>query len=383
MLEFFRLPTGRVAPGRRSTPTSFQPGIEVLEERAVPAAAPLTIVDLTTAGAKQEVNGALFQQTDTQPTGTGVIHSFVRLQAHGKNAVAQGVNTDARPLQMDENNSPVFTRSLQLSEIPIVTIDGVAYREFLLDINQKASSPILSLDEVRMYVGTSGNLNGYNATTKQFAGLDPIYDLDTTTRDNSVRLNGNLTHGSGSGDMFLYIPVAAFSGSSGNYLYLYSKFGATKASNGGFEEWAVRTPNAPPALASLSGFVYFDADTSFSFEEGETGEGADSGLPQVTLILRGTNDLGETVEIQVQTNMNGFYSFDNLRPGEYSITEYRPANYSDGAQTVGTVNGTPEGDATISLDGYMMFENITVFGGMTGLHYDFGHLLSEEPPPGT
>ena len=54
-----------------------------------------------------------------------VIHDFVRLFSSGNASVEQGYNTDARPLQFNENNSHVFTHSLQLGDIPIVTVNGV------------------------------------------------------------------------------------------------------------------------------------------------------------------------------------------------------------------------------------------------------------------
>jgi hypothetical protein len=45
--------------------------------------------------------------------------------------------------------------------------------------------------------------------------------------DNAVALNYALNTGSGSGDMFLYVPIAAFAGfGSGDDVTLYSHFGA-------------------------------------------------------------------------------------------------------------------------------------------------------------
>src|SRR5207237_7126692 len=96
---------------------------------------------------------------------------------------------------------------LQLADVPVVTHDGVAYREFLLDINQKSSSPLLSLDELRFYVGNAGNLTGYDTTMNQIAGLHPVYDLDAQG-DNAVLLNASLGHGSGSGDLLVDVPDA-------------------------------------------------------------------------------------------------------------------------------------------------------------------------------
>src|SRR5689334_22183195 len=49
-----------------------------------------TTLDLTTAGASGDINGATFTQVPMQPTGTGYIGSFLRIQNIG---VEQGYNT--------------------------------------------------------------------------------------------------------------------------------------------------------------------------------------------------------------------------------------------------------------------------------------------------
>src|SRR4051794_6024686 len=115
-----------------------------LEDRDVPSAT----LDLGTHPSGV-IGGALFTQSQARPTGTGAIDSFVRVQAQGNKTVEQGYNTSARPLAYDENNSPQFTRSLKVADVPSVMIGGQKYREVLLDINQKASASLLSLDELR------------------------------------------------------------------------------------------------------------------------------------------------------------------------------------------------------------------------------------------
>lgn len=198
-------------------------------------------LDLSTAGSGGFVNGAYFQQTDVQPTGSGYIQSFVRLSTN--QPIEQGYNTDGRKLEFDENKSPQFTRSLLLSSVPTVNKDGTLYREFLLDINQRAGLPggLLSLDTIEVYLADRGDRLGY-------AGWgNPIFDLDDPT-DNWVLLDSNLNPGSGAGDVLVYIPNALFTG--GDYVYLYSKFGESEGSaypnTGGFEEWAVRKRDVPP-----------------------------------------------------------------------------------------------------------------------------------------
>jgi len=205
------------------------------------------VLDLTTAGASGFVNGAFFQQVAPQPTGTGVIDSFLRLQANG---LEQGYNTGARPVEFDQKTDPNFTRNLLLSDVPVVNLNGTAYRQFLLDINESSGQnrEFLSLDKLQIFQSDTPNVNSYsNLGTK-------IYDL----APNSIYLDYSLNHGSGSGDMFAYIPDSLFDPTT-PYVYLYSLFGnemgADGTSDAGFEEWAVlqgQTPvNEIPAPATL------------------------------------------------------------------------------------------------------------------------------------
>src|SRR5438128_2390144 len=143
----FRAPRSH-SPRRSSRkPAALQRRLcmESLESRDTPST---VLVDLTTHGSSGSAGDGWFCQADPRPTGSGLIHSFVRIEgAAAHSPVQQGYNTDARPLQLNENSSPTFTRSLRLSDVPQVTSGGVTYREFLLDINQNGSQPLLSLDE--------------------------------------------------------------------------------------------------------------------------------------------------------------------------------------------------------------------------------------------
>jgi hypothetical protein len=307
----------------RSKPTRIsKPAVEFLEDRLTPSAA---TVDLTTRGAIGSINGAIFRQVDPQPTGTGVIDSFVRLQST-KSAVQQGYNSDHRPVQFNENTSPQFTRSLAVSDVPVVVIGGAKYREFLLDINQKASQPLLSLDELRIYVGDAPNLTGYNCATHQLAGLDATYDMDKDDMDayvdNWIKLNARLNQGSGKGDMLAYIPDSAFSG--GSYIYLYSKFGVNLTANSGFEEWAKGSAALTSAAGSISGSV-FNATTH-------------AGVEDVLVFLdanhNGTLDSNEVFDY---TDASGAYQFSFLATGlgtysVYDVTVLPPDDSSSPVQ---------------------------------------------------
>src|SRR5262249_57028557 len=124
----------------------------------------------------------------------------------------------------------------------------------------------VSLDEARIFLGSTGNLSGYDAQTHTLAGQSAVFNLDAG-RDVSVILNAKTSRGQGMGDMVLLVPESAFAGAtSSTYVYLYSKLGATGGAraDGGAESWSVRDiaeppPSPPPpppaATGSLSGHV--------------------------------------------------------------------------------------------------------------------------------
>src|SRR6185295_18101587 len=128
------------------------------------------------------VNGAHFESgTDKPATGTGLVQSFVRIQNHPATTnTEQGYNTDFRPYDAanDAGNVHNFNHSLLISDIPKVTINGVQYWEFHLDLNDSnnADSPIINLLDLQLIAGDSGSLHGFNATTGQFSSNDPTLE---------------------------------------------------------------------------------------------------------------------------------------------------------------------------------------------------------------
>jgi hypothetical protein len=140
-----------------------------------------------------------------------------------------------------------------LYEVPVFKIDGIDYREFVLDINQRGTTNgrMLSLDQIEIYLATKPGLTGYPS------GLGTlVYELDDGA-DNWIKLNAKLNHGSGSGDMFAYIPDSLFTGDDYDYdyVYFYSKFGENCPINGGFEEWAVRNGEPMPVIPAPGAIV--------------------------------------------------------------------------------------------------------------------------------
>ncbi len=111
--------------------------------------------------------------------------------------------------------------------------------------------------------------------------------------------------------------------------------------------------------AALSGFVYHDRNNNGIFDYDEVG------IPGVTVILLDAsgNPTGTTV-----TDFWGFYFFDNLMPGVYSVTEVQPAGYFDGLDSAGSEGGTAHNPGDI-------ITGIVLGPGVYAFEYNFGELM--------
>lgn len=220
---------------------------------AFPAPATATSLDLTGTTESGFINDALYTRNDTQATGTGVIDSFVRL--NDNNSIVSAYNTTVSNV-LDNTSDATHNHALLLELIPLLLLqdasgEDVWYREFLLDINENGRSPFISLDEVQIFQSGSPNqsITTFDANgVLELADSTLIYRMDP---DSTVLLDYRLNHGSGSGDMFLYVPDSFFSENL-DYVYLYSLFGVEVYEDAGFEEWSVRTFEPIPEPSTLA-----------------------------------------------------------------------------------------------------------------------------------
>lgn len=270
--------------------------------------------------------------------GSGVFASFVRLQA---NPTEQGYNTDGRPLQFDENNSPTFTHSIKVSDIPVVSDPshpGVLYWEVFADVNDSnANDPTaakISLNDLEIYLTGNPSILGYPFT----GTANEVYDYSGSILINDV--NG----GSGQADLRYRIPltniaVPADCGykdpACSTYFVLYSKFGATAGypSDSGFEEWKVKTyPYVTVSKTATTTFTRtFGWDISKSVDPATwnlfTG---DTGTSDYTVGV--TKDAGTDSAWAV----SGTITIDNPGTVDASITSV--ADVVSGAPTTATVS---------------------------------------------
>ena len=199
--------------------------------------APATVVDLINNNSGT-INGAIFEFTD-HVSATGLVMPILRVQADG---TEQGYNTSNVAPPFDDKAGP-WTRNVTFANLITteVTISGVNYFQLLLGVNQDHKSPDISLDQLQFYTSATGSLNTTNLSL-----LGTIrYSFST---GDAVYLDGSRSTGNGTGDMFAFIPVSAFAGTSlTDFVYLYCHFGDTFASNGGFEEWSLVVNPIPEA----------------------------------------------------------------------------------------------------------------------------------------
>jgi len=191
---------------------------------------------------------AVFARNDLQTSGTGAFNPFLIIQNDGSE---QGYNTDGT-LTMDTKQTN-FTRNVQVGELKIVTVSGqgaTPFYEFILDANQNANDTdgkaTLSLNSLILFTSPTASISETSLSALDLRG-------DTTERfnlgQNEILIDAGLgsTAGSGSADLFAFIPVSAFTGAlPTDYLYFYNQNGVgLRASNDGSEEWRALTGANP------------------------------------------------------------------------------------------------------------------------------------------
>ena len=207
---------------------------------------------------------ARFDFMTQQPTGTGVIQPFLRVQ---NTPTEQGYNTSGGVV-FDDKTGP-WTHNIQISDLAAtaVNISGVTYFKLMLDVNEPlGKKSLISLDNLQFYTSPVGS-----QTTTSVSTLGTLrYSFKP---GDYVLLDAARNSGSGSGDMYAYIPASAFAGAlPTDFVYMYVFFGthssADVVTGGGFEEWSLILNPAetvfmmPGSGTSTSSWAHFSSSTS-------------------------------------------------------------------------------------------------------------------------
>ncbi len=110
-------------------------------------------------------------------------------------------------------------------------------------------------------------------------------------------------------------------------------------------------------LTWIEGTVFLDDNVDNVLAENERG------IPNIEITLVGTNNLGDSVNRTTFTNTRGYYIFDQLDPGTYTVTEGVTTGYFDAFEQLGTNGGQVLNDA---------FTGIVVSASSPGKQYNFG-----------
>lgn len=118
-------------------------------------------------------------------------------------------------------------------------------------------------------------------------------------------------------------------------------------------------------VGSISGFVYHDRNDD-GVRQLASGEEAIANVQMVLLDAQGVQ-LATT-----PTNLDGFYKFDALPPGVYTVVERHPAVWIDGKDTTGSLGGSQANDR---LSQIVLDQNATTPAQLNGENYNFGERL--------
>ncbi len=289
-------------------------------------------ITLTNEGDQGTIDGAIFY-APISTSQLGNSQTFLDMKdgndagtlAFGFNTTT-GTNGSPPAGTNDTDYQPSIPDALLLSDIPIVTIDGVDYREFALAVNQTGGNPTVTLEDLVIREANDPAVTDITA----FNALGLVYDM---TSMNAII---NDIHGGVNIDMLLFVPDSAFD-SNFSHVVMFAGF---SNGNDGPERWGA-SRGGPPFLNDGRITIIKDSapDDAQDFAYTTTG----TGLSDFSLDDDADGALPNT---QV---------FNLLDPGIYEVTETLPTGWDLASLTcvdpdLGTTTNLGAATATIDLD---------------------------------
>ncbi|MEK7950762.1 PEP-CTERM sorting domain-containing protein [Luteolibacter soli] len=176
------------------------------------------------------LNGALYRDPSVDgSSGSGVFRDLYRVSPPNGNGnvIENGYN---RPGVMDSSVPNGFDPYLKFGEL-IQDASQSSYI-FVIDINEanNATDRYLSVDDIKIWVGGTTDPSPLPTTLSGMMtqlGV-PAYDMNPSGQQNFVMLDATLSSGSGSGDLFLFVPKSFFPANTNPNanIFIYTKMGS-------------------------------------------------------------------------------------------------------------------------------------------------------------
>ena len=342
------------------------------------------------------------QVTDSLPSGfvaTGNVSvaagSGVSLSTNTCNGVAWAGTCDLGPLPVDATGSdttkqvvitiPVrtttsytgpfssnVTNTASIAPLPNTSIDTNATNDTGTVNVQITKSSIAGFvyEDNNDNALKDGGENGINAVTLTLTGTDSYgntLNIVKTTSGTGAFLFDSLPPSDGSGYTITEThPSAYVDGQENAAGTIVPNSNTTEVistialpANTALTDYLFGELGASSTTGILSGYVYNDGS-----DDG-TRDPENPGIENVTITLTGSDTNG-AVNKTTTTITNGSYSFPNLLPGTYILTQTHPAGYDDHIDTVGQIGGSDVG--TLAND---VIGNISLLAGDVGTEYNF------------
>jgi hypothetical protein len=366
-----------VKPAVRMAPKhAFRPSFDVLEDRSLPAVGLGAAASFGVLG----INGGLVNLNNSSitgdiglapretsslrrgaDTGTLVVDPSARAQLNNSFTVSGGVvqqSLDQAALDAASASSAYaalaptqvlgnVTSSLTVTGnggTNVISMTSLSYNRATLTLNGSAMDVFVFnvsggfrffQSQIQLSGGVTANHVLFNFPTRgtavTFSGASDVVDGTFLAPFRTVSdLNGSVVNGA-------IVARSVSIGSGGNLDFA------------GFSLPVAASP------ASVSGFAF--------------GSGSSVPMANVTLTLTGTTVSGQKVTLTTTSAADGSYSFADLQPGTYTITETPPASYI-ASGTAGTVGGTRDGTAQGAS-----VVNVVLASGNNGVNYDFFNVV--------
>jgi hypothetical protein len=104
----------------------------------------------------------------------------------------------------------------------------------------------------------------------------------------------------------------------------------------------------------------------------DSGDGA---MAFRTVYLTGADIFGNSVSLTTQSNSSGYYIFNNVLAGTYTVSVAAPTStFHLDAANVGTVGGNSRGTANTTT--FTSISSVLLNMGDAGINYNFGYIVS-------